>query len=174
MVINVNVLTNIWTILGILVTFAVALISLVFGTLSIRREDKRRKLEREERSIKEIIDWASDITIYLAQQIVTDRTNVSRIITGTALRLRELNVLAAKGIYIESMAPRIFPDNTVLLKDIRNFRLRIDNHIRFLSLVVNGKVIKNEQKAGEILAVRLRDDALNLIRLTTRLYTEIK
>ncbi len=141
--------------------------------ISITESRRIRETEKRERLLNEIIDYADGITKFISDQIVTDRTNASIIRTGAANRLKELNGLSVKGIYIESLAPLLFPNNTVLFKDIRNFRLRIRNHCNVLALVVNNKVI-NEKKATEIHLVRLRDDALNLIRLATRIYTEIK
>ena len=144
--------------------------------ISITESRRIRETEKRERLLNDIIDWAEAITTFLSAQIVTDMTDESRILTGAANRLKELNGLAAKGIRIELLASLLFLNNDDLLRDIPNFRLRISKHTNFLILVVKRKVkyVEKGAKAEGIHGGRLLNDALNLIRLATRIYTEIK
>ena len=156
---------------------ALATLFLALGAFwAIWQNSNMQRRQRKERLLNEIIDWVEAITKFLSAQIVTDRANERIILTGAANRLKELNGLAVKGIYIESLAPLLFSNDTVLLKDIHNFRRRIGKHTRFLILVVKGNLnnLERVEKAEAIHLGRLLDDALNLIRLATRIYTEIK
>ncbi len=158
------------------VAMVLATLVLAYATFIIISGDRRREERAKKESLlKELINWVEDITIFCAGLIVTDRTNVEAIRREVANRLRELNELAVKGEYIQSLANRLFPNNTDLLKGIQQFRVRINRHTKLLALVFDQKVkAKNELKARTTHCIRLRDDCLNLIRLAARTYTEIK
>ena len=108
-VIDVNVLTSGWTIAGVIASFCVAAIALWLGIKSNRQLYELRRLEKQEYLVNKIVDWAEGITVFVSKQIVEDRTNAKIILNDAAERLKELNVLAAEGEYIESLVSPIFP-----------------------------------------------------------------
>lgn len=175
MVLDVNVVTNWWTIAGVIASFLVAFVALLIAWLANRQVYKKNKLEKKEKGLKEIIDWTEAIIKFTAHLIVINTSNRSRIITEAAERVKELNGLATKGIYIEASAQRLFPKNNDLLADIRTFRRRIAESTDSLILVVKKEVkVTNEWEETMEQLLKLRDDAITLVRLATRIYTEIK
>lgn len=61
MVLDVNVLTNPWTIAGVFTTVFIAFVALFIGLYSNWRINKIRKAEKKERIIKQIVEWAMEI-----------------------------------------------------------------------------------------------------------------
>ena len=173
MVFDVNVLTSGWTIAGVIASISIAVIAVWLALRSNRQLYKIRRLEKQEASIKEIIDWVESIAQFTSKQVISRRDNAAIMLSDEGYRLRELNGLAMKGLYIESMATRLFPNNTDLLRDIRDFRLRINCHTKLLSLVVSEQLI-NEEEFTDTHAHMLQNSALKLIKLATHIYTEIK
>lgn len=143
-----------------------------------------RAIDRMERLLNEIIEWATDVTKYTTGQTALGAKETIEVIssgiplevikkTVSGERFVELNGLSSKGVYIKSLAPRLFPDNIDLHRAIHNVRLRIFKHLRFLDLARKGRV-KNDEKASQIHLRRLQDDACTLVELAVSIYTQIK
>ena len=180
---NITDLADVFTVWATLILAGVAIFSFE-ESRHLRGENRQREeREREERFLERIIDWAEGITVFVSKQIVSNRATPTVILKDAATRLEELNVLAAKGIYIESLVSGIFPNNAVLLADIKNLRELIKQHTGVVSIVVTAEDNK-QVELMEILeewlrdedksAVKVRDDAIKLIKFVASIHTNFK
>lgn len=184
MVIDVNLLTNVWTIAGVIASFFVAVIALSLGLYSNWRFSNMRRVEKMERCLKEIIDWALEVIEFTTALVPLKTTDVvglvqarapTRTIQMAVAHDKEaiLNRLSAKGTYLEALIPRLFSNIPNLLLLTNKVDQRIDEHLRFLSLIMTGKV-KNVEISSAIHLVRFRQNALKLVELSVDVYTRIK
>ncbi len=105
MALDVNVLTNGWTIAGIIASFLVAAIALGLGLASIIQTNRLQKRERKERLLNEIIEWATNIS-RLNSYLLSLTESVRLKLTGYSIQcIRQLRFdlenLRDKGKYIK-------------------------------------------------------------------------
>lgn len=183
MVIDVNVLTNWWTIAGVIASFLVAGIALWLGMNSSRQLNKIRRAEKERSGLKEIIDWAIEVIEFTAGHGLGSKEITEVVLSGLPLEIFKkadasarhvkLNKLSSKALYIDSLRARLFPNVTDLHVAIHNVRRRIYEHICYLHLETEGRA-KNSEKASQIHLQRLLKDAASLVELTVDTYTKTK
>lgn len=145
--------------------------------------DKENR-DRKERLVNEIIDWATEVIEHTAGQTALKSNQILEVISsgipleviqGTVSHeeIVKLNRLSAKGIYVESLITKVFPNMTDLRIVNHKVRRRIYEQIRYLELVMKGRV-KNIEKASRIHLTRLQQDAINLVEIAVAMYAEIK
>jgi len=177
MVLDVNVLTNWWTIAGVIASFLVAGIALWLGINSSRQLDKIRRAEKERSGLKEIIDWAIEVIEFTAGQTALGSKETMEVISsGLPLEIVKktvaeeqhvkLNKLSSKALYVDSLRARLSPNITDLHIAIHNVRRRIYEHISYLDLELKGRV-KNSAEATQI-------HAGCLVELTVDMYAKTK
>lgn len=125
MVFDVNVLTNQWTIAGVIASFLVAAIALFLGLHSSWKINKLRRLEKREGIIKEIIEWATDILRCCHQYeipLIGEGSAEIMIRRTEGNRVTKLRELAVKSQYLMTIASRI---NTKLFDSIKSVLLDV-------------------------------------------------
>ena len=76
MVIDVKVLTSGWTIAGVIASFLVAVVALGLGVSSFIQTKNLQKKERKERLLKEIIEWAIDVSKWRPKEMHKDMVGI--------------------------------------------------------------------------------------------------
>ena len=184
MVIDVNVLTNFWTISGVIASFLVAGIALWLGIRSNRQLHKIHSVEKRESGIQEIIAWATDVIDFTAGQTTFSAKDLVEIFeygvpfetvkkTSAHDRHTKLNKLSSKAVYIVFLRELLFSNSTDLHLAIHKVRRKIYEHLCFLTLEMQGRV-KNPEKSTQLHLRRLLDESISLVKIATDLYTKIK
>jgi len=184
MEIDVNILSDNWSIAGVVASFLVAGIALWLGIRSSRQLYKMRRVEKRESGIKEIIAWATDVIDFTAGQTTFSAKDLVEIfksgipfetVTKTSAHDRhvKLNKLSSKAVYIDSLRELLFSNSTDLNLAIHKVRRKIYEHLCFLTLEMNGRV-KNTEKSTQLHLRRLLDESISLVKIATDLYTKIK
>ncbi len=166
-----------------ILTLALIVASVTIALVALLQTKQIQRKQFTTSVIKEIIEWAEGITIFISKQIVSDRSTSTVILRDAAERLKELNVLAAKGIYMESLVSGIFPNNAVLLADIKNLGKLIEQHTGVVSIVVTAEdnkqvglmgILEEWLRDEEKSAVKVRDAAIKLIKFVAPIYIKFK
>ena len=140
MEIDVNILSDNWSIAGVVASFLVAGIALWLGIRSSRQLYKMHRVEKRESGIQEIIAWATDVIDFTAGQTTFSAKDLVEIfksgvsfetVTKTSAHDRhvKLNKLSSKSLYIVSLGFGILLISgelgAILVTCLGNFKLPV-------------------------------------------------
>ncbi len=117
--IDINVLTNGWTIAGVVASFLVALIALGLGIWSNIRLNRIQKFERKERFLERIIDWATDISIAGLKFTSVSSTDRELWITIMEQIANTFSVLYRRSIFIKRIILPPWGELGVIVEELR-------------------------------------------------------
>ncbi len=163
-------LTNQWTIAGVIASFLVATIALFLGLHSSWKIDKLRRLEKREGIIKEIIEWSTDILGCCHQYEIpligegSAEIMIRRIEGNRVTKLREL---AVKSQYLMVIASKIdiklFDSTKSVLQEVGKLSETIMERVNIETKLDKGNATQEDADK----AIKKYDEQLTNLEQTT-------